>query len=101
MRNDSGQQRIAGDGFSSGRFAGIHIGLSGITGGVDDKIGTPIAKKGEQRLETRIIHSSPGQRNEVQTTAREFALKRFTDVTGATEEENSWHLNKEETSVME
>ncbi len=53
------EQRVTGQRFGPGVFAGIHVWLARKARGVDDQIGPPRLQIFKQQVESRVIHFPP------------------------------------------
>lgn len=80
------QQDVADQGVRLRRFAGVHVGLAREAGAVDHERRTRLPQQSKMHAEPPVIRRCPREVAERKTTARQLALERFTDISGATEQ---------------
>ena len=86
--DDARKDAVAEEAFRAVEFAGVDVGLAGVAGGVDEKLG-PVAEEGvAEGGGVGVIHVGAAQIAKGDAFAREQRLISLADVTGTTEQIN-------------
>src|SRR6266403_1248586 len=80
------KKRVARQRVRLGCFAGIHIRLASVSGGIDEKAGFCFAHKFQQEIITRVIQFFASERGERLLSFAQSLGERLSNVTTAAEE---------------
>ena len=85
MGDSRGEERVASQRARLVEFAGVHVWLAGVAGGVDNELRFLLAEKFQQHVEARVVNVLARERGEVAAALLEFVGKSLADVTGGAE----------------